>query len=236
MRVVVGGGVAAYLGTHLPAVPSRRDHGRAPRVDEVRGCPLQRPVLRDRSETGGRARLVDPLWPGLHALRRGDVRLLDLAMTTSSWPRLNEYCEMMSGTRIAIAVAPQPTAFSRSWPPHRAHSPGQARSSEHDGRTRSASMRVPTIASTAGSSVRATSTAITTATAAINPIVVTGGARVRAARAGGAQNQLDHPVGGIDGHPLGDLTVHRPVHQIERRDSASASATRSCTVTGAGNG
>ena len=102
-------------------------------------------------------------------------------------------------------------------------------------------MRVPTIASTAGSSVSATSIAIAAAMTAINPIVVTRRVRVRAARAGGAQNQLDHPVGGIDGHLLADLTAHRPAHQIEPRDrSASASASRSCTisgtVTGSGDG
>src|SRR6266496_6804 len=99
-------------------------------------------------------------------------------------------------------------------------------------------MRVPTIASTADSNVRA---AITAAMAAINPIVVTRRVRVRAARAGSAQNQLEHPVGGIDGHLLGDLTAHRPAHQIKPRDSsASASASRSCTisgtVTGSGDG
>ncbi len=96
-------------------------------------------------------------------------------------------------------------------------------------------MRVPTIASTAGS------TAITAAMTATNPIVVTTRVRGRAARAGGAQNQLEHPVEGIDGHLLGDLTAHRPAHQIEPRDSsASASASRSCTisgtVTGSGDG
>ena len=99
-------------------------------------------------------------------------------------------------------------------------------------------MRVPTIASTADSSASA---AITAAMAAINPIVVTRHVRVHAARARGAQNQLDHPVGGIDGHLSGDLTAHRPAHQIERRDgSASASTSRSCTisdtVTGSGDG
>jgi len=102
-------------------------------------------------------------------------------------------------------------------------------------------MRVPTIAGTADSSVSAASTAITAAMAAINPIVVTRRVRGRAARAGAAQNQPDHPVGGIDGHLLADLTTHRPAHQIKPRDSsASASASRSCTirgtVTGSGDG
>ena len=90
-------------------------------------------------------------------------------------------------------------------------------------------MRVPTIASTADNSVSAASTAITAAMPAINPIVVTRRVRVRAARAGSAQNQLEHPVGGMGGHLLGDLTAH----QIERRDSsASPSTSRSCTISG----
>jgi hypothetical protein len=71
------------------------------------------PVLRDRSELGGRACPIDPHRRGRHdARRRGAVFLVELAIAaTSCWPRLNENSGMMSGTRIAGAAGrPSPAS------------------------------------------------------------------------------------------------------------------------------
>jgi hypothetical protein len=94
----------------------------------------------------------------------------------------------------------------------RAYSTCQTRSSVHGGRARPLWMRVPPIASTAGSSV----------SVGTNPVVVSRLSRVRAARTGGAQNRVDRLVGGTDGHRLGDLASDRPARQIEGRHSRTS--------------
>jgi hypothetical protein len=142
-EVFVGGAAAADLGTHLRAMLSLRDHGRPQRVDEICGCILRWPVLRDRSELGGRACPIDPHRRGRHdARRRGAVFLVELAITaTSCSPRLNENSGMMSGTRIAGAAGrPSPASgFLAILAADRAHGSCRARSSEYGDRTRSAS-------------------------------------------------------------------------------------------------
>jgi hypothetical protein len=142
-EVFVGGAAAADLGTHLRAMLSLRDHGRPQRVDEICGCILRWPVLRDRSELGGRACPIDPHRRGRHdARRRGAVFLVELAIAaTSCWPRLNENSGMMSGTRIAGAAGrPSPASgFLAILAADRAHGSCRARSSEYGGRIRSAS-------------------------------------------------------------------------------------------------
>ena len=94
---------------------------------------------------------------------------------TSCWPSVSESSGIISGIRIASAATPAINGlFATAWA-QRAEKPCLLWPSGWISRTRSALIRGPRIASTAGSSVSAPSTARTTAIAAISPIVVTRG-------------------------------------------------------------
>jgi hypothetical protein len=119
------------------------------------------------------------------------------------------------------ASLPPGSGFLAILAARRAYSTCQARSSVYGGRAPQPGMRVPTIPSTAGSSI-SVGTGLTAAMASVNLIVVSRLSRVRAARAGGAQNRVDRLVGGADGHRPGDLTCDRPARQIEGRHSRTS--------------
>ena len=93
----------------------------------------------------------------------------------SCWPRFSDSSGIISGIRIASATRPASTGKRAMSAAQRAHNPCRACSSVGGVRTRRALMRVPLIASRAGSSVSAASTATTTAIPAISPSVVTSG-------------------------------------------------------------
>ena len=93
----------------------------------------------------------------------------------SCWPRLSENSGIVNGIRMVSATSPAITGRLAMSAAHLAHSPVRACSSLCGLRTRSALMRGPRMARIAGSRVSAASTATTTATAAIRPIVVTKG-------------------------------------------------------------
>ncbi len=93
----------------------------------------------------------------------------------SCWPRVSDSSGIVSGIRIASATSPAITGCLAMSLANVAHMPWCTSSPVGGWRTRSELIRGPRIASTAGSSVKAASTATTTAIAAIRPIVVTSG-------------------------------------------------------------
>ena len=93
---------------------------------------------------------------------------------TSCCPSVSENSGIISGIRIASATSPERRGLFATPLAHRAEKP-LVWLSGWISRTRSALIRGPRIASTAGSNVSAPSTASTTAIAAISPIVVTKG-------------------------------------------------------------
>ena len=93
----------------------------------------------------------------------------------SCCPRFSESSGIVSGIRMTRATAPLQAGCLAIPAAHFAHNPLLAADSEYGGRTRSALIRVPSMPSTAGRSVRAASTAATTEIAAISPIALTCG-------------------------------------------------------------
>ena len=133
------------------------------------------PLAGVRSDT---ATISGPFTPGpkfceIWSYARRAVVDVDSA-PTSCWPSVSESNGMISGTRIARPASPANSGCLATGAAHRDHNP-PFWCSGSTCRTSRAVMRGPRIASTAGSSVSAASTATTTATAAIRPIVVTSG-------------------------------------------------------------
>ncbi len=93
----------------------------------------------------------------------------------SCWPSVSDSSGIVSGIRIASAARPAIQGKRAISCAHFAHRPSCACCSEGGWRTRSELIRGPVIASVAGSSVKAASTATTTAIAAIRPSVVISG-------------------------------------------------------------
>ncbi len=97
----------------------------------------------------------------------------------SCWPSSSDSSGIINGIRIASAARPAIIGWRAIMLAHFAHAPcsvaASGRRSRWGGRTRSALIRGPAIASAAGNSVSAASTATTTAMPAISPIVVTKG-------------------------------------------------------------
>jgi hypothetical protein len=94
---------------------------------------------------------------------------------TSCWPRLSDSSGIDKGTKIASAASPASNGCLAMSAAHLAHRPVLICASVPGARTRSELIRGPTMPSKAGSNVSAASTDTTTATAAMNPSVVTSG-------------------------------------------------------------
>ncbi len=105
--------------------------------------------------------------------RRAVVVVESAAM--SCWPSVSDSNGIVSGIRIRSATSPASIGRLAISFASFAHTPLRTSSSVAGWRTRSELIRGPRIPSSAGSSVSAASTAITTAIAAIRPIVVTSG-------------------------------------------------------------